>query len=277
MTREKRHMSLDDFKVIAGYLTPGQTVGLYMMGEPFTNPAIFDMIRIARERGVNVEIASNSLNSGTAEIRQSILTSGIKYLILDMTLWKESDRVMERAITNIRHMLEDYERMAGKPSGATDLPTIAVQIVSSKDEAWQEFPDWASHAAWKFPGRVLLKRKYLETWSGTVPGMDLRTEVVPPPVRRPCHEPFERVAVLVDGRVVPCCLDAEGKTVYGNLLKTPMEVIWNGAEATRVRNLMLAQQWDSLPEPCKSCKSWGIPMDRRVSTPEGKDRNRSNA
>ena len=40
-----------------------------------------------------------------------------------------------------------------------------------------------------------------------------------------CHGAIDMIAVLVDGTVVPCCLDAKGVIQLGNLFETPLEEI----------------------------------------------------
>jgi len=46
-----------------------------------------------------------------------------------------------------------------------------------------------------------------------------------------CHAMSTHCAVLVDGTVCPCCLDAEGRIALGNLHDTPLKEILNSARA----------------------------------------------
>ena len=50
-----------------------------------------------------------------------------------------------------------------------------------------------------------------------------------------CYALRTHVGVLVDGTVVPCCLDADGALSLGNLFDTPLDEILSSARATAMR------------------------------------------
>ena len=50
-----------------------------------------------------------------------------------------------------------------------------------------------------------------------------------------CYGLRDQIGVLVDGTVVPCCLDAEGSIALGNLLTQSLEDILNAPRATALR------------------------------------------
>jgi len=74
---------------------------------------------------------------------------------------------------------------------------------------------------------------------------------------KPCIEPWRRLIVLVDGRVMVCpaCFNYHTKQVYvvGNILKQSIEEIWNSSLLDVIRtwhsNKMLWKMW-----PCRSCR-----------------------
>jgi radical SAM protein with 4Fe4S-binding SPASM domain len=51
-----------------------------------------------------------------------------------------------------------------------------------------------------------------------------------------CHGLRDQIGILVDGTVVPCCLDGEGTINLGNILTTPFSEIINGDRATNIYN-----------------------------------------
>lgn len=258
MQRPKQHMSMAVFDEASQYFVKGQTLGLYMMGDPLLHPRLLDFIDIAKIRGCKPEIATNSLAFTNEAFRIQVLLSGLEYIILDMSRWKESPLVMDRAFANIEKLIQDYRNLALQ---GRELPTLAFQIVTNPKHP-QDFPDFVKLLAHDFPKKALLKRKFLDTWAGQMKELYDYTDVKPPEVRKPCHEPFERVAILQNGDVVPCCRDAHGMIVYGNIMAHSMQDIWEGPVAEKVRRLMLTHQNDSLPEPCRSCKESHLIMDR---------------
>jgi len=261
MERVKTDMTPDTFKSILGrYLIPGQRIGLYMMGEPLLHPNFYEFVEYVASKGGIPEIATNSLSLHNREARDLLLRSKLAYVIMDISRWKERAEVMNRAMANVSSTVyEALKRLRrGEPT-----PILAIQIVTHAKHP-QDFPDLVKEAVREFPARILLKRKFLDTWAGQLKEMYDHTEVAPPPVRTPCHEPFQRVAVLQNGDVVPCCRDAHGLVVYGNLMRESLADIWAGPIVRSVREKMLADMYDSLPEPCRSCRESHIPMDRRV-------------
>ena len=273
MVRSKKHMSMEVFAKASQYFVRGQTLGLYMMGDPLLHPKLLDMIDTAVEKGCKPEIATNSLAFNNGTLRTSVLLSGLQYIILDMSRWKESPAVMDRAFANIEELVKDYRYLARMER---TLPTLAFQIVTNP-KAPQDFPEFVKLLAHDFPKKALLKRKFLDTWAGQMKELYDYTDVKPPEVRTPCHEPFERVAMLQNGDVVPCCRDANGMIVYGNIMSHSLLEIWEGPVASKVRSLMINNQNDLLPEPCRSCREYHYPMNRHIATKEGGDEGVTNA
>ena len=66
-----------------------------------------------------------------------------------------------------------------------------------------------------------------------------------------CFALKTQIAILVDGTVVPCCLDSEGIINLGNILKENMEDI---IHKKRYQNLQKSfQDRNPSEELCKSC------------------------
>lgn len=258
MTRPKRDMRVVDFEHIARNFTPGQTVGLYMMGEPLLHPDFFDLVKITMRREAIPEIASNALLLQTDDFRERVLLCGIDLLLLDISIHKEDVEIMERCVL----YAEATAALACDLAKKGEVPPlIMVQIVDSKGST-QKFSSRMVNLAFNNPEVVQLSRKFLDTWAGQEKELYDRTSVKTPEVRRPCREPWNRCSVLQNGDVVPCCRDAHGQYVYGNLLTQTMEEIEASPALKHMRQRHITCQWDKLPEPCRSCREWHIPMDR---------------
>ena len=66
-----------------------------------------------------------------------------------------------------------------------------------------------------------------------------------------CYALKTHIAILVDGTVIPCCLDAEGIINLGNIFKDNLEKIVN---SKRYKDLQKSLQDRKPIEPlCKSC------------------------
>lgn len=66
-----------------------------------------------------------------------------------------------------------------------------------------------------------------------------------------CHGARDQVAILSDGTVVPCCLDAEGVVNLGNVFKTPFSQIITSKRFTDIKNGFAARR--AVEKLCKKC------------------------
>lgn len=256
MTRPRRHMSWEVLREIRQYLKSKQTVGIHVMGEPLLVPDIVERIEyLSWECGVYPEFATNATRL-TAKLAWGLLYSGLR------TIWfsiDSADKAMyerirvgadfDRVIHNIRRFLELNDHL-GNP-----VKAIVQKIgpMTSEEDATAFLEMWEPWDA-----RV----KFLDTWAGT---FDFQTELSTGE-RQPCAEPWERVAILENGDVVPCCRDWEPKYIYGNIMEEDLGSIWQGSKAQALREDMQTGRY--LIEPCASCKEWWITMDRDVTKAE---------
>jgi hypothetical protein len=66
-----------------------------------------------------------------------------------------------------------------------------------------------------------------------------------------CRALHDQAGILVDGTVVPCCLDGDGVIDLGNVYETPWEEIMNGSRARALRDGFSRRR---VVEPlCRSC------------------------
>ena len=61
----------------------------------------------------------------------------------------------------------------------------------------------------------------------------------------------DQVGVLLDGTVVPCCLDHEGDIPLGNLYRQTMEEILNGPRAREIYDGFSRRR--AVEELCRRC------------------------
>ena len=54
----------------------------------------------------------------------------------------------------------------------------------------------------------------------------------------------DHVAVLVDGRVIPCCIDCDGKMTLGDLNEKPLSEILADSPATEFRKKLAEGRLD---------------------------------
>lgn len=75
-----------------------------------------------------------------------------------------------------------------------------------------------------------------------------------PPLKLPCFVPSLTVIVTLKGNIVTCYEDYHQKTVMGNIMKTPIEQIWNNSQYRSFR-AALKEGKRSEFEVCKDCNN----------------------
>ncbi|WP_297420819.1 SPASM domain-containing protein [Clostridium sp.] len=66
-----------------------------------------------------------------------------------------------------------------------------------------------------------------------------------------CYGLRDQIGVLVDGTVVPCCLDSEGSIPLGNIFENTLEEILNSPRARNIYNGFSGRK--AVEELCKKC------------------------
>lgn len=256
MTRPKKHMSWEFFLKVAAYLQPGQKVGLHVLGEPLLHPRIIDMIEYLTDHGVKSELATNCTVM-TKDLALGLIEVGLHKIWFsfdsaDPSLY-ESIRVgasFEESVKNMLLFLR-LNKDFGNPVKAIIQKVGPVTDASDSEAFFNLWKDWDARV------------KFMDSWAGT---MNLGKIEKPPEKRYPCAEPWNRVTILVNGDVVPCCRDWEPKYAYGNLRHTTLLGAWHSNRAYDLRHDILSGTYSI--EPCASCCEWHIVMDRDVTEVE---------
>ncbi|MBQ9747178.1 MAG: radical SAM protein [Clostridia bacterium] len=212
-SREARRMTMEEFQEIAKKLRP-HTEYLYyhLMGEPLTHPLLPDFIRYAGTLGFHSAITTN----GTLLARRGaeLIAAGVyKVSISVHSFEKGSD---EEYLAYIRDCLNFADEASARGvlvclrlwnrgyDEGRNLDTLAL--------IRERFPD----GEWKWSARGARIRKGLHLEYGDrfawpdLSAPDMGDEVY-------CYGLKDHFGVLVDGSVVPCCLDHNGVVTLGNL------------------------------------------------------------
>ena len=250
ITRPKQHISWELLHKVRMYTIPGDKLGLHVMGEPLLHPDIVAIVAFFSGAGILPELATNGTIMSES-LANSLIDVGLHEIWFSFDAGSkelyESIRVgatFERVVKNVKMFL-DINIARGSP-----VQAVVQKVGPTTDDADDFLKLWEGYDA-----RV----KFMDSWAGT---MNLDKIEKPPEVRTPCAEPWNRVAVLVNGDVVPCCRDWEPKYVYGNLNEMNLYHIWRSARARALRYDMQYGVYSI--EPCASCNEWNIEMDRNV-------------
>ena len=272
LERKPGMMSYEGFVKIMDKVGPGANhLMFYFMGEPFLNREAYRMIRYARDMGIRVTSCTN----GEPVDPQALYDSGINHISFQIggmtqrsheVYRKKSD--LYRIFENLTSYLQILQTKGKRPSEhEVELGLIVMRHNEGEISAFLErcktlgvqstlispcvrTPEQARTFLPEAEAYWLYDRGIWERGDGLA-------------IKR--HLPWNRcpwfyfaVTIQVNGDVVPCCRDAQGKNVFGNLFSESLESVWNGPRFRKWR-----RAFSRRPSPldlCRLCPGEGAPM-----------------
>lgn len=234
---------------------------LHLMGEPLLSRSLFPIVRYLKARGVYTYFSTNGM---LVEDRISdILASGLDKISVSLDGIHQEDLAryrtnadLDRIVAGIRGLL------AERRAGGWNRPLVQVQTIMFP---YNEIKEADVILFLKSLGvdRIKLKRPSFDTFGGRNdasgcfggemrdgPGRYSRKDraYVKYRDRAVCRLLFQGFA-LSDGSVVPCCIDFDGASVFGNLHRQRWGEIWGSA----ARMDMLRRFFEGKLEVCTNC------------------------
>lgn len=246
-------MSAEEFRVVCSKIRPfTDYIYLHVLGEPLLHPHFEEMLQIAAEQGLHVNITTNA---GLLDRKKDILLRNDVRQI-NISLHDAEENVVEAKWGDYLNSVFDYaEQAASKTyvnlrlwnSGvATSTPFnqfCLAQIAErfKTDVAQMEIGTKTSGI--KLADHVFLQHAARFEWPD---GEIERTSEV-----KTCYALRDQIAILAEGTVVPCCLDADANMNLGNIFNDDLLGMLNSERALRIRNGFINNRITE--EFCKSC------------------------
>lgn len=225
-------LSSEDFQTLAAKLRPHTNhLYLHLMGEPLLHPRLDELLARADQLDFRVMLTTN----GTLlEQRQSLLLSSpaVEKVSVSLHSFEGSGRdgltdylagclsfAKASAAAGKKCALRLWNLDGADTHGRSHLNG---DILSALEAAFP--PPWTEGRR----GTTLAPSVFLE-WGETFDWPDLSAPEDRPPTF--CHGLRDQVGVLVDGTVVPCCLDHEGDIPLGNLFQNSLAEILDSLRA----------------------------------------------
>ena len=244
--REGRRMSKEEFSIILDKLSD-QTKYIYyhLMGEPLTHPQLPEFIKLAGEHGYKSIITTNGTLLKTRG--EAILSAGVHKVNLSLHSFENGSH--EEHNRYVRE-LADFSQKAAEQG------TIAVFRLWNKgvDGGFNERAlrilkedisgDWSENSR----GIKIRDKIYLE-WGERFEWPDTDAEIKGNKFF--CYGLKDQFGILVDGTVVPCCLDSDGVINLGNIFKDDIRSILNSRRALDIIDGFKCGK--ASEELCKKC------------------------
>ena len=196
---------------------------LHVMGEPLLHPELPALLSLAAERRFNVYVTTNGTLLGE---RGAALLAAPAVRKVSVSLHSMEGNGVE-ALTDY---LEAVWHFAARASAAGIICALRLWNLGGAEERNGEILSFLEdklgahplslpqprRGSWRLGERLYLEQAEKFDW----PDLEAAEQDT-----RFCLALRDQAAVLVDGTVVPCCLDHEGDIPLGNIFDTPMEEI----------------------------------------------------
>ena len=222
-------MTSEEFSVVLDRLQ-GHTQYVYyhLMGEPLTHPELPLFLQMARERGFRSVITTN----GTLLPRRGdeLLASGVHKVSISVHSFEDgSDAEFDRYMNGICEFAERASLQGvivvlrlwnrGYDGGRNDV--IYEYLRRRFDGEWAE----------NTRGIRIRDKLHIE-WGDRFEWPDENAPVQGDHVF--CYGLTDHFGILVDGSVVPCCMDSEGVITLGNIYTEDIDSILHSERAERM-------------------------------------------
>ena len=245
--RPQRFMSEEEFSLLVKKLR-GETQYLYfhLMGEPLLHPSLARFFELAAEQELRVILTTN----GTLlPERESVLLEAPSLYKINLSLQSFEANEGE----GLRDYVNQCAAFAAKAAAAGRICELRLWNRGGRESLNGEillllerhFPaPWEQNSrSVKLAERVFLSEDDKFDW----PALDApdRGE------RCFCYGLRDQVGVLVDGTVVPCCLDHDGELPLGNLFEQELSEIMSTEKAQEI--LRGFSQRKAVDPLCRRC------------------------
>ena len=218
--RAKHRLTMEEFSLLTDRLQ-GQVKFLYfhLMGEPFLHPLLPDFIKVARGKGFVPVLTTNgtllSKAQGVIEARPHKI---------QISLHSQEGNGKE----NPEAYLEGVMKFALEAASAGIIIVLRLWNQGGYDRANDHIHEvlasycprpWTSRRdGWKLAENLFLEYDRMFEWPDAEREEFEEKEVF-------CYALRNQVGVLVDGSVVPCCLDHAGDIKLGNLFTQTLDEV----------------------------------------------------
>ncbi|MBU5486683.1 SPASM domain-containing protein [Clostridium sp. MSJ-8] len=257
--REKKFLNIEEFRYRLQEVKP-YTKYLYfhLMGEPLLNPNLKQFLTIANEEGFKVNLTTNgTLLNKNREIL--LAAESLRQINISLHSFEANDSEVdfEEYLYNIIDFIQEANASSNiiismrlwnldsyNLRGQNKLNSNIITILRDKFGYQYDLEEIISRDK-KVKIRENLYLNSAEKFQWPDMDIDILGE------KGFCHGLRDHFGILVDGTVVPCCLDGEGNIPLGNIYDASLEDILSGERAENIYNGF--SQRRRVEELCKRC------------------------
>jgi radical SAM protein with 4Fe4S-binding SPASM domain len=224
------------------------SVRLGITGEPLLRPDILDFVRVAQNLGIlDIMLITNGMLLD-ADMSAALIDSGLTHLMVSVDAARPEtyNRIRPGGdLDKLKRNVDTFLNIRAKHRSR--LPLIRVSFIRmslNRDEQKEFERYWSGRADYLVFQEYanILGQKNTAYFAGPKPlAGGFR-----------CPDPWQRMALFVNGDLFPCCADFGRLTPLGNANVTTVKDIWRARGAERLRDIHRRGQWNDHPS-CRLC------------------------
>lgn len=229
-------------------------------GEPLLHPELTQMIKYAKDKGAahKINFYSNGILLSEAKSIE-LIKSGLDTIHISIDAFSnetykkiKNSQKLEVVEENVKKLVELKKKFLSK------IPLVIVKIIRTP-ETQAEIKQFINK--WKGIANFIEIGEY-HTWDGTLDNSSLfdQTDSTMRRKRYPCTFLWYNPVILWDGRVTTCCVDYQGKGVFGDIQEESLARIWQGDVLKSLRMAHLKGLYKNIPL-CDKCQFWRCEVD----------------
>ena len=207
--RSAKYMSMEEFKTILAKLK-NHTKYLYfhVLGEPLMHPNINEMIEYAHNN-FYINITSNGYL-----IEKIKHNKNIRQLNISLHSYnKDSNKSLKEYMNNIFNAVDELKKTTYISFRLWANTPFKQDIINMLEEKYKQ----------KIEGHQRLDNNVFIDFDEEFTWPSLENKTIKE--RGTCYALKDHIAILVDGTIVPCCLDTKGTINLGNIFKCNLDTV----------------------------------------------------
>lgn len=221
-------------------------------GEPFTHPAIFEMLEYAVGRsGAFVSLTTNGTLLDAAHIERLVAT-GVHLVDVSIDAFSLSTYAAIRVNGDLeltrRNVLMLLEQTRRARAGVKTVVSFVEQPLNAREaDDFERF--------WKDQGAEYVVIRRLHSNAGACADIAQELRSKSGPARRPCMYPWERILLSPRGELLFCPQDWVKGSLVADYRKTTIREVWQGDFYRRLRHAHLTNDF-ACHALCGQCPDW---------------------
>ena len=250
--RAKQFMSIEQFEEIIGKIyTYTNLVCLHVKGEPLLHKDLENILKVLEKYNLKANITTNGtlIKEKLETLKSSNVVRQINFSLHSATQNKSFDNnylqdIFESA-EELKNVIISYRLWNLKDIKENNINDDIINKIERYYNIKNLKEELTKKDFFKVKENVYINQDIEFEWP------DINKEEIIQKGR--CLALKEQIAILVDGTVVPCCLDNNGDIRLGNIFEDTLEAILNKQETLQIK-----ENFKNNIVTCKLCKTCGF-------------------